>query len=248
VGLIGNIKHHGKNDPMKTSMILTKACTPSIRFLTQNSTEYPKRLFDLSDPPQKLFYMGNIHLLQQPMLAIVGARKASRAALLYAQYFATRLGLAGYHVISGLAYGVDGAAHTGVLSLEGKGQTIAVCGNGLDLVYPSEHRRLSKQIAKEGLLISEYPPGVGPKAFHFPRRNRIIAALGLGTIVIEAAQKSGSLITAYISAHLGREVFVVPGPMSSRLYEGSHRLIQEGAKLITRVEDVLSELPNQGAH
>lgn len=221
---------------------------PSIRYITQHSADYPRRLFDLSDPPKTLFYIGNIQLLQQPMLAIVGARKASPEGLLCAQYFASSLGLAGYHVISGLAYGVDSAAHRGSLSLRGKSQTIAVCGSGLDLTYPPEHRGLAEQIAKKGLLISEHCPGVGPKAFHFPRRNRIIAALGIGTIVIEAAQKSGSLITAYVTAHLGREVFVVPGPISSRLYEGSHRLIQEGAKLVVRAEDVISELPSRGIH
>jgi DNA processing protein len=130
----------------------------------------------------------------------------------------------------------------------GPSQTIAVCGNGLDSIYPSAHRDLAKQIAKVGLLISEYPPGTGPKGFHFPRRNRIIAALSLGTVVIEAAQKSGSLITAYLSSHLGREVFVIPGPISSALYAGSHRLIQEGAKLICGIEDVLNELPNGRFH
>ena len=248
MGLIGNNACFSKNDLMCTPIIPNQTCAPSIHYITQHSADYPKRLFDLSDPPQKLFYVGNIRLLQEPMLAIVGARKASRAGLLYAQHFAAKLGLAGYHVISGLAYGVDGAAHEGILGLEGQSQTIAVCGNGLDSVYPPEHRGLAKQIAKAGLLISEHPPGAGPKGFHFPRRNRIIAALGLGTIVIEAGQKSGSLITAYIAAHLGREVFVVPGPISSPLYEGSHRLIQEGAKLVGRVEDVLGELPNHGIH
>lgn len=233
---------------MQNTIVSTNAYTPSIHSITQHSSDYPKRLFDLSDPPQKLFYIGNIRLLQEPMMAIVGARRASRAGLLHAQHFAARLGLAGYHIVSGLAYGVDGAAHQGILSLKGQRQTIAVFGNGLDSVYPLEHKGLAKQIAKSGLLISEHPPGTGPKAFHFPKRNRIIAALSLGTIVIEAAQKSGSLITAYIAAHLGREVFVVPGPIYAPLYEGSHRLIQEGAKLVGRVEDVLNELPSLGVH
>ena len=220
----------------------------SICCLSQDSADYPKRLCDLSDPPRKLFYIGNIALLRQPMLAIVGARRASRAGLLYAQHFAAGLGLAGYHIVSGLAYGIDSAAHRSILDLDGPSKTIAVCGNGLDRVYPSEHQVLAKEIAKEGLLISEYPPGIGPKGFHFPRRNRIIAALSLGTVVIEAAQRSGSLITAYLSSHLGREVFVVPGPISSPLYAGSHRLIQDGAKLISGVEDVLSELPSARFH
>jgi len=220
----------------------------TIRCLSQDSVEYPKRLLDLCDPPKKLFYIGNVQLLNQPMVAIVGARKASNAGLLHAHQFAAGLGRNGYHIVSGLAYGIDSAAHRSVLALGGPSQTIAVCGNGLDGVYPSEHRDLAKQIAKEGILISEYPPGTGPKGFHFPRRNRIIAALSLGTVVIEAAQKSGSLITAYLSSHLGREVFVIPGPISSSLYAGSHRLIQEGAKLICGIEDILSEFPNARFH
>lgn len=229
---------------------LNPACAPPprIRYISKDSVHYPKRLFDLKDPPAGLFYLGNIGLLKQPMLAIVGARKASQAGLLYAHDLAAHLGMAGYHIISGLAYGVDSAAHRSILAVAKQSKTVAVCGNGLDCVYPPEHRSLADQIAISGLLISEHPPGTGPKGFHFPRRNRLIAALSLGTIVIEAAQKSGSLITAYLAAHLGREVFVVPGPISSPLYEGSHRLIQEGAKLIGRVEDVLAELPNKGFH
>jgi len=118
------------------------------------------------------------------MVAIVGARKASQTGLLHAHHFAAGLGRSGYHIVSGLACGIDSAAHRSVLALRGPSQTIAVCGNGLDSVYPSAHRDLAKQIAKVGLLISEYPPGTGPKGFHFPRRNRIIAALSLGTVVI----------------------------------------------------------------
>lgn len=229
-------------DPNSADSLMT------IRCLSQDSVEYPRRLLDLCDPPKKLFYIGNVGLLNQPMVAIVGARKASQTGLLHAHHFAAGLGRSGYHIVSGLAYGIDSAAHRSVLALRGPSQTIAVCGNGLDSVYPSAHRDLAKQIAKVGLLISEYPPGTGPKGFHFPRRNRIIAALSLGTVVIEAAQKSGSLITAYLSSHLGREVFVIPGPISSALYAGSHRLIQEGAKLICGVEDILNELPNERFH
>jgi DNA processing protein len=127
-------------------------------------------------------------------------------------------------------------------------KTIAVCGNGLDRTYPPEHRELATRIALQGLLLSEYPLGTGPKGFHFPRRNRIIAALSLGVVVIEAAQKSGSLITAYLASSLGREVFVLPGPITSPLFEGSNQLIQEGAKLVRGVQDVLEELPNLRLH
>jgi DNA processing protein len=158
------------------------------------------------------------------------------------------LGLAGYHIISGMAYGIDGAAHQSILDLNAAPKTIAVCGNGLDRTYPPEHRELAARIAMNGLLLSEYPPGTRPKGFHFPRRNRIIAALSLGVVVIEAAQKSGSLITAYLASALGREVFVLPGSISSPLFEGSHQLIQEGAKLVRHAQDVLEELPNVYLH
>ncbi len=219
-----------------------------IQSITQECSHYPKRLLDLSDPPKRLFYIGDIQLLAQPMLAIVGARKASPSGLLLAQHFSSALGLAGYHIISGMAYGIDGAAHRGILDLRAACKTIAVCGNGLDQTYPPEHRELATRIALEGLLLSEYPPGTSPKGFHFPRRNRIIAALSLGVVVIEAAQKSGSLITAYLASSLGREVFVLPGSITSPLFEGSHQLIQEGAKLVRGAQDVLEELPSIRFH
>lgn len=223
--------------------LLLSAANPQIQSITPDSPLYPRRLLDLSDPPKRLFYIGDIKLLTQPMLAIVGARKASASGLLQAQHFSSLLGLAGYHIISGMAYGIDAAAHRGVLGLKADCKTIAVCGSGLDRTYPAEHRELASRIAMQGLLLSEYPPGTGPRGFHFPRRNRIIAALSLGVVVIEAAQKSGSLITAYLASSLGREVFVLPGPISSPLFEGSHQLIQEGAKLVKGVQDVLEELP-----
>jgi DNA processing protein len=219
-----------------------------IQFVTQGCPHYPKRLFDLSDPPKKLFYIGDIELLTQPMLAVVGARKASSSGLLLAQHFSSALGLAGYHIISGMAYGIDSAAHRSILDIRADCKTIAVCGNGLDRTYPPEHRELATRIAMQGLLLSEYPPGTGPKGFHFPRRNRIIAALSLGVVVIEAAQRSGSLITAYLASSLGREVFVLPGSITSPLFEGSHQLIQEGAKLVRGAQDVLEELPSIRLH
>lgn len=219
-----------------------------IQSIAQGSPLYPKRLLDLSDPPKRIFYIGDIGLLTQPMLAVVGARKASPSGLLLAHHFSSTLGLAGYHIISGMAYGIDSAAHRSILDIGASCKTIAVCGNGLDRTYPPEHRELATRIAARGLLLSEYPPGTGPKSFHFPKRNRIIAALSLGVVVIEAAQKSGSLITAYLASSLGREVFVLPGPITSPLFEGSNQLIQEGAKLVRRVQDVLEELPNIRPH
>lgn len=219
-----------------------------IQSVSQGCPHYPKRLFDLSDPPKRLFYVGDIQLLAQPMLAVVGARKASSSGLLLAQHFSGGLGLAGYHIISGMAYGIDSAAHRSILAVGADCKTIAVCGNGLDRTYPPEHRELASRIAMQGLLLSEYPPGTSPKGFHFPRRNRLIAALSLGVVVIEAAQKSGSLITAYLASSLGREVFVLPGSITSPLFEGSHQLIQEGAKLVRNVQDVLQELPSIRPH
>jgi DNA processing protein len=219
-----------------------------IQSIAQGSPLYPKRLLDLSDPPKRIFYIGDIGLLTQPMLAVVGARKASPSGLLLAHHFSSTLGLAGYHIISGMAYGIDSAAHRSILDIGAGCKTIAVCGNGLDRTYPPEHRELATRIAARGLLLSEYPPGTGPKSFHFPKRNRIIAALSLGVVVIEAAQKSGSLITAYLASSLGREVFVLPGPITSPLFEGSNQLIQEGAKLVRGVQDVLEELPNIRPH
>jgi DNA processing protein len=219
-----------------------------IQSVTQGCPHYPKRLLDLSDPPKRLFYIGDIQLLTQPMLAVVGARKASSSGLLLAHHFSSALGVAGYHIISGMAYGIDSAAHRSILDIRAACKTIAVCGNGLDRTYPPEHRELATRIALQGLLLSEYPPGTDPKGFHFPRRNRIIAALSLGVVVIEAAQKSGSLITAYLASSLGREVFVLPGSITSPLFEGSHQLIQEGAKLVRGAQDVLEELPSVRLH
>ena len=198
-----------------------------IQVVTLDCPQYPKRLLDLSDPPQRLFYVGDIGLLAQPMLAIVGARKASFAGIRLAQYFSSSLGLAGYHIISGMAYGIDSAAHQSILDLNAAPKTIAVCGNGLDRTYPPEHRELATRIAMNGLLLSEYPPGTSPKGFHFPRRNRIIAALTQGTIVVEAAFRSGSLRTARDAAELMRTVMAVPGPISSPTSDGCHRLIGE---------------------
>jgi len=203
---------------------------------------YPARLNDLYDPPSCLYITGNIELLKTPMIAIVGARNASAQGLKNACYFAQALANAGGVIISGLARGIDGAAHRTILDLDLSHKTIAVCGTGLDIAYPKEHWGLMQAIARQGLLISEFPPGVGPKSFHFPRRNRIIAALALGVVIIEAAEKSGSLITARIASELGREVFALPGPIDEPLFAGCHQLIQQGAKLVRGPKDVLEDL------
>ena len=172
----------------------------------RDTPDYPARLLDLSDPPDSLYIYGDIALLKLPMIAIVGSRAASLEGMKNARYFAQALSAKGYLIISGLAKGVDGAAHLGALGPNQDAPTIAVCGTGLDIVYPREHLRLARAIAGAGLLVSELAPGLGPKPWHFPRRNRIIAALALGILVIEAAERSGSLITARLGCELGREI------------------------------------------
>ena len=210
--------------------------------IKREDSQYPARLNDLYDPPSKLFIQGNARLLKMPMIAIVGSRAASSGGLQNAAVFAQALSRAGLLVISGLARGIDGAAHQATIGL-GKGHlTLAVCGTGLDITYPREHMGLAKAISKQGLLISELPLGVGPKRFHFPKRNRLIAALAIGVVVIEAAEKSGSLITARLAAELGREVFALPGAINNPLSGGCHKLIQQGAKLACSPKDVLEEL------
>jgi DNA processing protein len=218
---------------MNTSMSLA---------ISREAPNYPQQLLDLHDPPKTIYVSGDAMAInKQPLIAIVGARAASRQGLLDASLLAQGLVQRGYGIVSGLALGVDGAAHRGTLAANGF--TLAVGATGLDVVYPPQHRELAQEIALNGLLLSEFPPGIGPKVFHFPRRNRLIAALCLGVVVVEAAAKSGSLITAHLAAELGREVFALPGSIHSMLAKGCHRLIQTGAKLVTCIDDIVDELP-----
>lgn len=216
---------------------------PNIVQIQRNSPDYPVRLLDLYDPPNSLYIYGDIRLLSVPAIAIVGSRIASPEGVKNAHYFAQTLSAEGYLIISGLARGIDGAAHLGALGPNQDHPTIAVCGTGLDIVYPREHLGLAKAIGSAGLLISELAPGSGPKAWHFPRRNRIIAALSLGILVVEAAERSGSLITARLGSELGREIFAIPGSIHSPLKKGCHQLLQQGAKLVQAPGDILEELP-----
>ena len=208
----------------------------------RDSSHYPIRLHDLYDPPSSLYIYGDIQLLKLPMIAIVGSRNASQEGLRTAALFAKALSKAGVVILSGLAKGIDSAAHQATIELGPNHYTAAILGTGVDIVYPRQNIELSRDIGRQGLLISEFPLGTGPKAFHFPRRNRIIAALSLGVVVIEAAEKSGSLITARLAAELGREVFAIPGSIHSPNSLGCHLLIQQGAKLTFRPVDVLEEL------
>jgi len=217
---------------------------PEAALVTRDSKNYPERLRLLNDAPPLLFTIGDNALLNSPQIAIVGSRNPSRigaeTAAEFARYFAT-LGLT---VTSGLALGIDTASHEGALN--GGGPTIAVLGTGPDRVYPASNRNLAHQIVeKGGLLITEFAPATQPIAGNFPKRNRIISGLSLGILVVEAALKSGSLITARLATEQGREVFAIPGSIHNPLARGCHRLIKEGAKLVETATDVLEELAPQ---
>ena len=211
--------------------------------ITFRDPRFPPLLAEIAQAPLALFAMGDPDLLRLPQLAVVGARTASAQGMENAQAFAAELARRGLTITSGLALGIDSAAHRGALSADGL--TIAVCGNGLDRVYPARNRELAHAIAARGLLLSEFPVGVPPLPEHFPRRNRIISGLALGVLVVEAARESGSLITARLAGEQGREVFAIPGSIHNPLARGSHALIREGAKLVETVDDILSELAPQ---
>ena len=201
---------------------------------------YPKALLEISDPPALLYCAGRVELLNRPGLAVVGSRNATAQGVRNAQAFAHALSDAGLTIVSGLALGVDAAAHRG--GLEGQSSTIAVLGTGADIVYPASNQALAKEISERGLLISEFALGSPAAKQNFPRRNRIISGLTRGTLVVEAALASGSLITARAALEQGREVFAIPGSIHSPLSKGCHNLIKSGAKLVESADDVLSEL------
>jgi DNA processing protein len=208
--------------------------------ITLADETYPRPLLEVADPPPLLFARGRVGLLQKPAIAIVGSRNASAQGESNAREFAKALSAAGLTIVSGLALGIDAAAHRG--GLAGGSSTIAVLGTGIDVVYPARNASLATQIAESGLLISEFPLGVPAIAHNFPRRNRVISGLTRGCLVVEAAPASGSLITARCAADQGREVFAIPGSIHSPLSKGCHALIKAGAKLVESAEDVLAEL------
>ena len=213
----------------------------SIIALKQSHPYYPSRLLDLPDAPQEIYCLGNLEALKIPSLGIVGSRQASKEGVATASYFASATVDQGLLVISGLAEGVDSAAHLGALQARPLLSTIAVCGTGLDRCYPRKNQPLFKTIARQGLLISEYPPGCIIKPHFFKQRNRLIAALSLGILVVEAALRSGSLTTAKYANDLGREVFAIPNSIHQTQSLGCHQLIKEGAKLVERPEDIFEE-------
>lgn len=210
------------------------------RVLTLGDAGYPALLLQTPDPPLLLYLQGEVELLHRRSLAIVGSRNASAQGMDNARAFACHLSRLGWAIVSGLAIGIDAAAHEG--GLDGAGGTVAVVGTGLDRVYPARHRALAHRIAETGLLISEFAPGTPPLRENFPLRNRIIAGLTRGTLVVEAALQSGSLITARQAAEYGREVFAVPGSIHSPLSRGCHTLLRQGAKLVESADDILEEL------
>ncbi len=207
--------------------------------LTWADPAYPDLLRQIPDPPAVLFVRGDPQVLRHPQLAIVGSRNPSPGGRETAADFARHLAGAGLAITSGLALGVDAAAHGGALAA---GLTVAVAGTGLDRVYPARHRELAHAIAGRGALVSEYPSGVPPLPANFPRRNRLISGLSLGTLVVEAALHSGSLITARLAVDQGREVFAIPGSIHNPLARGCHRLLRDGAKLVETAQDILEEL------
>lgn len=201
---------------------------------------YPAAWLETADPPLLLYAVGRLERLATPSIAIVGSRNPTPQGAENARAFARALGDAGLTVVSGLALGIDGAAHEG--ALESAGSTVAIVGTGLDRVYPKRHLQLARRIAREGLVLGEYPLGTPPLAPNFPRRNRLIAGLARGTLVVEAALQSGSLITARLAVEAGREVFAIPGSIHSPQSRGCHALIRQGAKLVETAAHVLEEL------
>jgi DNA processing protein len=213
--------------------------------ITLADPDYPRGLLECPDPPPVLFAWGRREVLAHPALAIVGSRSCTQQGRETAEAFAKSLAHAGLTIVSGLAVGIDAAAHRGALQAVDQGSTattIAVVGTGIDVVYPSAHRGLTEAIRDKGLVLSEFAPGTPALAHNFPRRNRILAALARGVLVVEAALRSGSLITARLAAELGREVLAIPGSIHSPTARGCHRLIKDGAKLVESAQDVLDEL------
>lgn len=201
---------------------------------------YPDALRHIHNAPLLLYGRGDPDLLHKDQLGVVGSRNATRAGLEHARQFAAELSRRGLLITSGLALGIDGAAHAG--ALDAGFQTIAVVGCGLDRLYPAQHRKLAERIIEQGLIISEYPPGTQARAAHFPQRNRIISGLSRGVLVVEASLRSGSLITARTALEQGREVFAIPGSVHSPVARGCHQLIKQGARLVETADDVLEEL------
>ena len=214
--------------------------SPSHHLVTIHSDEYPLLLKETPDPPVVLFAHGCLDVLKNIQVGIVGSRNPDVAGRKLADEFARELVYAGATVTSGLALGIDGCSHQG--ALDAGGHTIAVTGNGLDMIYPARHKALAEKIVESGILVSEFPSGTKPIPANFPRRNRIISGMSTGILVIQAACRSGSLITARYAMEQGREVFAIPGSILNPLAKGCHTLIKQGAKLVESIDDIVEEL------
>ncbi len=224
----------------KIAPALTWLQDPEHHLLTLADPLYPSLLKEIPDPPPVLYVIGAVELLSCPQISIVGSRAPTAGGIDSAHSLARQLAATGLVVTSGLALGIDAASHQGALAA--KGRTIAVMGTGPDIIYPRRHQQLAEQISGQGALVTEYWPGTPPRPENFPRRNRIISGLGVGVLVVEAALKSGSLITARLAMEQGRNVFAVPGSIHNRQVRGCHALIREGAKLVECLDDVVEEL------
>jgi len=227
-------------DPSLIESDLAWTALPGNHLLYLGGPGYPDLLARIPDPPPVLFLRGEPTTLDLPLFAVVGSRNPTEPGRRTARAFARHLAAAGLGIVSGLALGVDAAAHEGALET---GVTLAVAGTGPDRVYPAHNRELAQAILRRGAILTEFPPGTPVRRGHFPRRNRIISGLSLGVLVVEAAERSGSLITARLGAEQGREVFAIPGSIHNPLARGCHRLIREGAKLVETAGDILEELP-----
>jgi DNA processing protein len=244
-----NLTDRLRNDPVlleyavplleQARVVRERAHRAAIHVVAWNSSDFPTSLATLTDLPPVLWYQGQLAVAEAPAIAIVGSRAASAVAIETASRLAADVAAAGITVVSGLARGVDSAAHRGALRT---GRTIAVLGSGLDRVYPAEHLELAKEIAREGLVASEFPPGTPPLPHHFPMRNRVISGLSAGVVVIEASEHSGSLITASCALEQGREVMAVPGNVLSGRNTGGHGLLRDGAKIVESADDIVREL------
>lgn len=229
-----------KVDPARVEADLLWLDQPDRHLIAIDDPRYPALLREIADPPIALFLIGDPETLALPQLGVVGSRNPSRGGEQRARDFSDHLAAGGLAITSGLALGVDAAAHRGALAAGG--WTLAVTGTGLDRVYPAVHRELAHEIAAHGALVSEFPPGTEARPGNFPRRNRIISGLSVGVLVVEATLQSGSLITARLAMEQGREVFAIPGSLDNPLARGCHRLIREGAKLVETGQDIIEEL------
>jgi DNA processing protein len=247
--LVGDkLAHALKTEPddalrQRIDAALAWSAAPDHHLLTWSHAHYPKALLESGDAPLVLYANGTLSVLNRPAIAIVGSRNCSQGGSDTAEAFAEALAKSGVAIVSGLALGIDAAAHAGALRTGAhSGGTIAVVGTGIDRIYPARNKTLAHAIAANGLIVSEYPLGTPPLAENFPRRNRVISGLSLGVLVVEASMQSGSLITARLAGEQGREVFAVPGSIHSTFHKGCHYLIKQGAKLVETAQDILEEL------